>query len=72
MVIDPKLYEKVSGRTGDPMMRMGAALAKNAKAKQGRDAMPKGVEGGFRVMRMPGLFAQIWYWWQDRRRSRGD
>jgi hypothetical protein len=72
MAIDPRLYEKYSGRKGDPMMRLGQALAQNAKAKQERDAMPKGVRGGFRVMGTPGILHQIFFFWRDWRRSKGN
>lgn len=72
MAIDPRLYEKYSGRKGDPMVRLGQVLAKEAKANQERDSMPKGVSGGFRTMRSPGIFAQIYYWFKDRARSKGD
>jgi hypothetical protein len=71
MTIDPRIYEKYSGRKGDPQMRLGNALAKNAKAKSERDEMPKGVEGGLRTIRTPGIFAQIFFWWKNRSRSRG-
>jgi hypothetical protein len=60
MVIDPKLYEKVSGRSADPTRRLGEVLAKDARKKSERAELPKGVRGGLRVMRMPGIFAQIW------------
>lgn len=60
MVIDPKLYEKVSGRSADPSRRLGEALANSARAQSERDELPKGVRGGFRVMRIPGVFAQFW------------
>ncbi len=70
MTIDPRLYEKYSGRTGDPYTRLGHALARSAKAQSERDEMPKGVSGGFRVMRMPGMFAQLWFWLKDRSRSK--
>jgi hypothetical protein len=33
MAIDPMLYEKLSGRKGDPYSRMGEALAKSDKRK---------------------------------------
>lgn len=72
MAIDPMLYQKLSGRKGDPMDRLGAALAKDAKAKQERDEMPKGVSGGFKTMAAPGMFAQFWFWLKDRTRSKGD
>lgn len=60
MVIDPRLYEKVSGRSADPSRRLGEALAKSDRAQSERDALPKGVRGGLRVTRMPGIFAQMW------------
>ena len=72
MAIDPRLYEKYSGRSGDPHTRLGEALAKSAKAKQERDTMPKGFSGGFRTMLFPWYFAQFYYWLKDRSRSRGD
>jgi len=34
MAIDPKLYEKYSGRSGDPYKRLGEALAQGAARKQ--------------------------------------
>jgi len=72
MAIDPGLYEKYSGRTGDPRTRLGEALARNVKAKHSRDEMPKGVSGGFRTMMMPGLIAQVFNWFKNKRRERGD
>lgn len=72
MAIDPKLYEKYSGRSGDPMTRLGEALAKDARAKQERDTMPKGMRGGFRTMGKPGMFAQLFYWLKDKTRYKGD
>jgi len=70
MTIDPRLYEKYSGRKGDPYTRLGQALAKNAKAQQERDAMPKGFRGGLRVTMWPGMFAQLWFWFKDKSRSK--
>lgn len=70
MAIDPRLYEKYSGRSGDPYKRLGEALAQNVKAQHARDAMPKGVSGGFQAMRQPGMFAQLWYWLKDRGRNK--
>lgn len=70
MAIDLRTYEKYSGRTGDPQARLGAVLAKNAKAKQSRDAMPKGVSGGLRNVAMPGLFANLFFWFKNRQRER--
>ncbi len=70
MAIDPMLYRKLSGRTGDPHTRLGEALAKNAKAKSQRDEMPKGVSGGLRTTTMPGIWAQIFFWFKDRGREK--
>ena len=72
MAIDPRLYEKYSGRSGDPMMRLGQVLAKDAKAKQARDAMPKGVRGGWRINLMPGIFANLFFWLRNSARERED
>jgi hypothetical protein len=38
MAIDPMLYEKISGRKGDPYARMGEALAGSDAAKSRRTA----------------------------------
>lgn len=70
MAIDPLMYQKMSGRKGDPYTRMGEALAKDVKSKAERDEMPKGVAGGFRTMRAPGMWAQLWFWFKDRGRSK--
>ena len=72
MAIDPRLYEKYSGRSGDPYKRLGEALAKSSKAKSERDGMPKGVRGGFSTMKWPGMWAQLFFWFKDRERSKGD
>lgn len=64
MVIDPKLYERVSGRSADPSRLMGETLAKGARSQSERDALPKGFSGGWRVTRIPGVFAQFWHFWQ--------
>jgi hypothetical protein len=71
VTIDPRLYEKYSGRKGDPYTRLGQALAQNAKAQQERDAMPKGVMGGMRVNRLPGIWANLFFWLKNRERERG-
>lgn len=70
MAIDPRLYEKYSGRSGDPYKRLGEALAKNVKAKHQRDAMPKGYMGGLRTTMWPGFIAQIINWFRDRARTK--
>jgi hypothetical protein len=72
MAIDPKLYEKYSGRSGDPYKRLGEALAKSARVKSERDGMPKGVSGGFRMMAAPGMFAQLFNWFRNSSRYKGD
>ncbi|MCC6659631.1 MAG: hypothetical protein IT437_01970 [Phycisphaerales bacterium] len=70
MAIDPMLYQKYSGRSGDPYERLGKVLAQNAKAKQDRDAMPKGFSGGMRVSRLPGIWGNLFFWLKDRHRER--
>ncbi len=72
MAIDPLMYEKMSGRKGDPYTRMGEVLAKDAKAQQARDAMPKGFVGGIKNIRWPGMWANVWLWFRDRTRYKGD
>lgn len=69
MTIDPRIYERYSGRKGDPQMRLGAALARDAKAKARRDEMPRGAES-FRTVRMLGIFGQIYWWWKERSRQK--
>lgn len=76
MAIDPRLYEKYSGRSGDPYKRLGEALARNAKIQSQRDAMPKGMRGGI----SRGLWAPWWYnfftffcfWMKDKSRDKGE
>ena len=68
MAIDPRDYEKYSGRKGDPYTRMGEVLSQNVKAQRQRDEMPKGVAGGFNTMRQPGMFAQFFLAIKDRLR----
>lgn len=38
MAIDPMLYEKLSGRKGDPRDRLGQVLAEDVKDKESRRA----------------------------------
>lgn len=38
MAIDPEMYKKYSGRSGDPYERLGAALAQNDARKHQREA----------------------------------
>jgi hypothetical protein len=68
--IDPILYEKYSGRTGDPHSRLGEALARSEKGKARREGMPKGVSGGLRVSMLPGEWANIFFFWKWFRHSR--
>ena len=70
MAIDPMMYERMSGRKGDPYTRMGEVLSQNVKAQKERDEMPKGVSGGFRVMGIPGLWANFFFAIKDRLRSK--
>lgn len=72
MGIDPLLYEKYSGRKGDPNLRKGAVLSKAAKNKQERDAMPKGVTGGLKVTFLPGIWANLFFWVKNKEREKGD
>lgn len=64
------LYQKYSGRSGDPYSRMGEALAKNDAKKSRREGMPKGVSGGLRVSMLPGEWANIFFFWKWFRHSR--
>lgn len=70
MAIDPMMYQKLSGRKGDPYTRMGEALAKNAKHKQERDALPKGVSGGFRITMMPGTWLNWLFFFKSKGRDK--
>ncbi len=70
MAIDPMMYERLSGRKGDPNTRLGESLAQNAKAKQQRDEMPKGAQGGMRVNAMPGIWANLWFAIKDHFRTK--
>lgn len=72
MAIDPRLYEKYSGRSGDAYKRLGEALAKSSKVKSERDGLPTGVSGGLQTIGRPGVFAQFFNWLRDRRRFKGD
>jgi hypothetical protein len=70
MAIDPRMYEKYSGRKGDPTTRMGAALAQNDKTQHDRDEMPQGAAGGMRTMAGPGWIMQIFYAIKDKLRTK--
>jgi hypothetical protein len=60
MAIDPKLYEKYSGRSGDPYKRMGEALAQGAARKQSVQAS-KG--DAFSTRYIEGAIK--WRWWMS-------
>ena len=55
MAIDPRMYEKYSGRSGDPYKRLGEALAQSSKASSNRRAAAdkpasmRAIEGHFKV-----------------------
>jgi hypothetical protein len=55
MVIDPRMYERLSGRQGDPYDRMGAALSEDSarsqsrKAEKERSASDRLVDGHFKA-----------------------
>jgi hypothetical protein len=70
MVVDPRLYEKVTGRSADPSRRLGEVLAKGVKKQHERDELPKGIAGGLRVTRMPGTLAQWLLFWKLWRRDK--
>lgn len=72
MAIDPMMYEKYSGRKGDPHTRLGEALARNVKAQHRRDGAPKGVRGGFRIVAFPGLIAQLFHLFRRSNDSKRD
>lgn len=72
MAIDPMMYERLSGRKGDPYTRMGETLAKEVKSQRARDEMPKGTAGGMRVNLAPGVFANIWFAIKDFMRRKDD
>ena len=73
MAIDPRLYEKYSGRSGDPTRRLGEVLARDAKIKQDRAAMPKGMRGGItRGFWAPWWLNALFFWAKDRARDKGE
>lgn len=57
MTIDPRTYEKFSGRKGDPMMRQGAALSE-AAGKQAKRTASKGLTGSERL-----LIGHVYAYW---------
>jgi hypothetical protein len=63
MAIDRRLYEKYSGRTGDPYARLGEALAKGVAEKSRREDAKYNIRmrgrAGWRwfgIFRLLGLF----------------
>jgi hypothetical protein len=62
MAIDPRLYEKYSGRSGDPYKRLGEALAQGAAQKsrlkeaKDRPIVVGGRFGWWRMFRILRLF----------------
>jgi hypothetical protein len=75
MTIDPRLYEKYSGRSGDPYKRLGEVLARDAKVKQDREAMPKGTRGGITrgfFFMGPWWMNMLFFWMKDRARDKGE
>lgn len=60
MAIDPKMYEKYSGRSGDPYKRMGEALAKSSARQQRVDAAGDAADGATHgPLKMKWLFSII-------------
>lgn len=70
MGIDPLMYERISGKSADPTKRLGEVLASRVTKQHDRDELPKGISGGFRLMRFPDMFAQLWLTWRNHRRTR--
>lgn len=60
MAIDPELYEKYSGRSGDPYKRLGEALAQGAAHKQ-RLSAEKGKSFAQRRLEAKMKFGVAWY-----------
>jgi len=46
MAIDPMMYQKMSGRSGDPYERMGQVLAQDAKRAKREDRTQYPTVGG--------------------------
>ncbi len=46
MAIDPMMYERLSGKKGDPLDRLGAVSAQSDARQHQRDGAAKGVSGG--------------------------
>ena len=59
MAIDPRLYEKYSGRSGDPYKRLGAALAQGAAQKQ---QLGTAKQTGFSERYIVGSLKFQWWW----------
>jgi hypothetical protein len=57
MAIDPMLYRKVSGKSGNPHDKLGQALASSSGRKQKRDMAGGAGAGGPAVL---GLKVQWW------------
>lgn len=74
MAIDPMLYQKLSGRKGDPYTRLGEALAKDAKNKASRSEQRSAMGGARRLMwLMPsftGLFGWLFFWSASKEREK--
>ena len=51
MVVDPRFYEKHSGRKGDPYDRLGQALASSDKRKHDREETLHNLQMASRVPR---------------------
>lgn len=61
MAIDPMLYKKYSGRSGDPYAKMGAALAQGDALKAKRERA-KGVNGRTWISPVERFKAQMMGW----------
>jgi hypothetical protein len=65
MTIDPRIYKKYSGRSGDPYSRMGEALAKSTarssqlKASKDRSFSHRYVSGAVKARLWMGIIGSI-------------
>lgn len=63
MAIDPLLYEKISGRKGDPHQRLGEALAKSARAPKKDHYGDAPEESGYTKFGLAGFYGLKWQAW---------
>ena len=61
MVIDPRLYQKLSGRSGDPYEKLGQALASQAARESARNQTPDddGIDAFFTWYKMKWIISIV-------------